>query len=282
MPEPTFAIRTMLPHEADLAVEWAAREGWNPGLHDARCFLAADPEGFLVGLLDNVPVAAISAVRYGSNFGFLGFYIVSPAHRGKGYGLRIWNAAMHQLQGRTIGLDGVPAQQDNYRKSGFELAYRSVRNQGRGGCPAPDRELAPLADLPFEAVAGFDRRFFPARRQGFLRSWLDQPGARALAAMDGPDLAGYGVIRPCRSGFKIGPLFANDAAMADALYAGLAANLPIEAPVFLDTPEANSAALDLARRRGMEPVFETARMYAGDPPDIDLGGVFGVTSFELG
>ena len=39
----------------------------------------------------------------------------------------IWNAAMDSLAGRNVGLDGVVAQQDNYRKSGFRLAYRNVR-----------------------------------------------------------------------------------------------------------------------------------------------------------
>jgi len=38
--------------ELDLAVDWAAAEGWNPGLHDANCFYAIDPNGFLIGLLE--------------------------------------------------------------------------------------------------------------------------------------------------------------------------------------------------------------------------------------
>jgi peptidoglycan/xylan/chitin deacetylase (PgdA/CDA1 family) len=41
-------------------------------------------------------------------------------------------------------------------------------------------------------------------------------------------------------------------------------------------------ALALAQRHGMQPVYETARMYTGPDPDIDLQTVFGVTSFELG
>jgi hypothetical protein len=44
-------IRPMTRDELDLAVEWAAQEGWNPGLADAECFHAADPEGFLIGVL---------------------------------------------------------------------------------------------------------------------------------------------------------------------------------------------------------------------------------------
>lgn len=28
-----------------LMLEWAGREGWNPGRHDAEAFYAADPQG---------------------------------------------------------------------------------------------------------------------------------------------------------------------------------------------------------------------------------------------
>ena len=66
-------VRTMSRAELDLAVDWAAAEGWNPGLHDATAFHATDPGAFLVACRDNEPVACISATRYGDNFGFLRF-----------------------------------------------------------------------------------------------------------------------------------------------------------------------------------------------------------------
>ena len=99
--------------EVDLAIDWAAAEGWNPGLHDAHCFHAADPQGFLVGLVGDEPVAVISAMRYGATFGFIGFYIVKPGWRGQGFGLAVWKAGMARLAGRTIGLDGLGDQQAN-------------------------------------------------------------------------------------------------------------------------------------------------------------------------
>lgn len=45
-----YKIKTMTREELDIAVEWAAREGWNPGVHDADAFYAADPNGFFGGL----------------------------------------------------------------------------------------------------------------------------------------------------------------------------------------------------------------------------------------
>lgn len=278
-----YVIRSMTRPEVDLALDWAAAEGWNPGQHDAASFHAADPEGFLIGRLDGQPVAMISAVRYGQGFGFIGFYIVRPESRGQGHGLQIWNAAMARLRGRTVGLDGVVDQQDNYRKSGFALAWNNARFEGvGGGTEAADDAIVPLATLPFHTVAAYDRPFFADQRDGFLRAWIGQPGATALGLLHDGRLAGYGMLRPCRSGFKIGPLFADSPALAERLFVALKARTPQGAPLFLDIPVPHAAALDLVQRHGMTKGFETARMYAGVAPEVPMDRLFGVTSFELG
>ena len=94
------------------------------------------------------------------------------------------------------------------------------------------------------------------------------------------ELAAYGVIRPCRSGFKIGPLFADTDAIAEDLFRALAARA--EGPVYLDTPEVNPTAIALAERHGMRPRFETARMYTKSAPALPHERIFGITTFELG
>jgi len=276
-----MTIRPMTAPEVNFAIELAAREGWNPGLHDAATFRTADADGFLIGLVDGQPVGCISAVSYEGVFGFIGLYIVEPPHRGRGYGLRLWQAAMQRLAGHNVGLDGVLAQQENYRRSGFTLAYRNIRFEGQGGIAA-SQDLSDARAVPFDVLRDYDRQAFPADRAAFLRSWIDQPGARALAAGAADAISGYGVIRPCRSGFKIGPLLADTAETADALYRGLASHAPAGSPVYLDVPEVNGAAAALAARYGMRRVFETARMYTGAPPVVDMDRVFGVTTFELG
>src|ERR687885_129921 len=112
-------IRTMRSDEISVAIDWAAAEGWNPGLADAACFATVDPEGFLIGEVDGAPAATVSCVNYSTSFAFLGFYIVRKDMRGRGHGLRIWKAAIAHAGPRVIGLDGVVSQQQNYRKSGF-------------------------------------------------------------------------------------------------------------------------------------------------------------------
>ncbi|MBX6373839.1 MAG: GNAT family N-acetyltransferase [Acetobacteraceae bacterium] len=279
-----LTCRPMRRPDLDLAVDWAAAEGWNPGLRDAEAFWAADPGGFWLAELGGEPIGSISVVRYGPAFGFLGFYIVRPEWRGRGHGLALWRAGMAHLGDRCVGLDGVVAQQENYRKSGFTLAHRNIRfgaERIAAMPPAPGVAVVPAATLPFASIAAFDATCFEAPRAAFLRAWLDMPGHVALAALRDGELAGYGVVRPCRSGAKVGPLFAEGAEVAAALFASLAAAAPA-GPLFLDVPEPHAAAMALARAAGMAPVFETARMYMHPPPPVRAERIFGVTTFELG
>jgi GNAT superfamily N-acetyltransferase len=266
-------IRAMTEAEAPLAVEWAAREGWNPGLNDLPAFLAQDPGGFLLAEIAGRPVACISAVKYGADFGFIGFYIAAPEARGQGHGLALWQAAMARLEGRVIGLDGVVAQQANYRKSGFSLAWNNARYTGLAR-PMPGPALPLAASMPFDALVAYDAACFGCPRPAFLRAWIDTPGHLALAL---PGMRGYGVARPARQGVKIGPLFAETEAEAAQLLAALA-----RGPVTLDVPEDHPAAIRLAQGLGLVKGFETARMYDGPPPVMRRHHIFGITSFELG
>jgi len=277
-----LSIRTLAAGDVHLAVEWAAAEGWNPGLTDAGTFFASDPGAFLLGSVDDEPVSLISATRYGNGFGFLGFYIVRPELRGRGYGMRIWQAGAERLGARNTGLDGVLEQQANYEKSGFKLAYRNVRYEGSVHPAEAPPGLVDATAVPFERIAAFDGLHFLAPRPGFLRAWLNAAGTRSLAAFVAGEVAGYGVVRPARLGYKIGPVFAESAKTAESLIDGLLAGLPPGAPFYLDVPQPNREAVRLAEARGMSPVFETARMYNRSAPGLPLDRIYGVTSFELG
>lgn len=279
----SLTIRVMTRAELDIAIEWAALEGWNPGLNDAACFYSADPDGFLIGLLDDVPVATISAVRYSDRAGFIGLYIVSPEYRGKGFGMQIWNAGLAYLQNCNIGLDGVVAQQQNYQKSGFQPAYQNIRYQGIGGGKSlQNQEIVLLTEISFDELCIYDRLFFPGNRTAFLKCWINQPDGRALGILRSGKLAGYGVIRSCRSGYKLGPLFADKPEYAHQLFTALSAYAPSGSLIYLDIPGVNPAATELVTRHHMTPCFETARMYTGEFPDMPMCRIFGITSFELG
>lgn len=268
-------------------VAWAAEEQWNPGLADRAHFLAQDPEGFFLGRLDGRPVSAISVVTYDDAYAFLGFYLVRPELRGRGFGLATWRAGLEHAGARTVGLDGVVAQQDNYRKSGFSFAHRTLRYSG---VPTAGASTGALTDDLVEvgedldlvhAVADYDRHCYPADRPGFVTRWVTAPHHTTYVCLRDGQVAGYGVIRPARDGHRIGPLFADTAQDAAALFDALTASAA-GSSVMLDVPETNHAGLALAKSRGLAEVFETARMYTGPVRPLGEHKVFGVTTLELG
>lgn len=283
LPFATYQIRGMSRSHLSTAIRWAAREGWNPGLYDLDPLYGIDPEGFFMGWLDEGPVASIACVRYGSDHGFIGLYIVEPPLRRHGLGRALWNAAQEHVKGRVLGLDGVVAQQDNYRRGGFEQAWYNVRYKGRGReTVVQDRRVVSLSSLPFDRLAAYDAAFHPVPRPAFLRAWIRMPQSHSLGWWEGGELRGYGVVRACRDGYKLAPLCADTPGIAEALFEALCARVPRVEPVFMDVPDCNLQATRLALTQGMEATFPTARMYRGPAPQLALSRLYGLTTLEVG
>ena len=276
-------IRQMRRQDLELALEWAAKEGWNPGLDDAAAFYSADPTGFLMGWLEDQPVCAISAVRHSDDFGFLGLYICHPEHRGMGYGWQIWQAAMAHFGDRTIGLDGVVEQQANYQKSGFALSHNTHRYAGLipAGSTAGFRAVS-AKTLP--AALAFAAQVSGVSREKYMAGWLmDCESRHSLAQTSGDKITALGSIRKCLDGYKIGPLYAPEPDTAKALIGALVATANAQkASVSIDAPSLNPPATALCESLGLEPVFSTARMYKGAETPALSPCEYGLTTMELG
>jgi len=281
-----LSLRRMTLEELPLALDWAAAEGWNPGLFDAEPFWAADPEGFFLAEVDGQPVGSFAAVNYDEQFGFAGLFLVRREYRGRGIGAALAQAGLDHLGERVVGQDGVPAKQRLYARMDFSAAYQTTRYAGtvpmlRGKAWDTPACLVDLRTRDLKTLAAYDRTLFPAPREAFLEAWIRQPSTVALGILQLGRLAGYGVARACRVGFKIGPLMADEPCLAEVLLQGLLEHLPGET-VFIDLPEPNAAGLELVKRWGMRAVSRTARMYRGPAPKINLARLYGVTSLELG
>lgn len=278
-----YIVSRMNKNEVTIAIEWARKEGWNPGLHDAQCFYQTDSNGFFVGKLDGKIVAMGSAVIYDEQFAFCGFYMVDPIHRGKGYGLALTKERLAYIGSRNAGIDGVVHMLEKYTRIGYKLAYHNARYQGENLHPIIKKNgaITLLSHINFEQLCTYDRQYFPAHRDSFLSCWINQVGGNSLGYIEQNQLKGYGVIRPCYQGFKIGPLFAEDPKIANELFTHLI-HYACGEPIYLDIPECNPYAVDLVSRYHLDKVFETARMYLKAPPNINMEHVYGITSFELG
>ncbi len=278
-----YSVRRMKKEELQIAIDWAQKEGWNPGLNDAACFYQADPQGFFIGLLDEEPIAVGSAILYDSNFAFCGLYIVKKEFRNQGYGLKLTEERLKYTGNRITGIDGVVDKVSKYERIGYVPSHKQIRYEWSGHLPYFSHPgIVDVTSLPFNQLQDFDRNYFQAARTSFLHHWIQQPNSYALGYLENQQLSGYGVIRQCSQGYKIGPLFASSPSIAQALFESLCAKID-EGPVYLDIPEPNQFALSLVKQYKMIPKFEVIRMYRNGFPKINLNeGIFGITTFELG
>lgn len=276
----------MSQEELGIAVEWAAKEGWNPGLDDAEVFWHTDPEGFIALEKGGKFIGSGSIISYNGKFGFMGFFIVKPEHRGKGLGTKLWyyrrNKLLNRLKkGATIGMDGVFDMQSFYTKGGFKFSHRNLRMESVATKADYSKNVKKVTPDDFERINEFDKKFFGFERKVFLEGWLKMEHGSPFMYVEDSKIKGYGVVRKCRTGFKIGPLFAVDFEKANELFKALS-NVADGDPIYLDVPEINKNAMKLAQSYKMKESFGTARMYYGKAPDLPYNQIYGVTTFELG
>jgi hypothetical protein len=279
------SIGPMRDDEVATLERWAIDEGWNPGVGDVAIARAVDPDAFIAMRRGKELIAGGSILSYGGQFGFMGLFIVRRDLRHAGLGATLWHQRLARLKARlapdaAIGMDGVFGMVPFYARGGFTLACRDLRFEGRARGQA-DPQAIDLARVPFEDIATFDRRYFPAPRDEWLRRWIARPGVQGVAFVDRGVVSAYGVIRPAQTGYKVGPAFASTPELGRRLIGSLLARIEGES-VQLDVPEANPVALALATEQGLVESFGCARMYHGPAPAIDIQGIFGITSFEFG
>ena len=267
-------------------VGWAKKEGWNPGENDFDVFWKADPDGFYGFYFENKLIAGGAIISYNQEFGFMGLFIVHPDFRGQGIGKKLWYLRRDLLierlkKGATIGMDGVVEMQNFYEKGGFNIAFRDERYECIGQKMAVSKAISNIEAEDFEELDDYDLVCFGYRRKEFLKSWLTMPNSKCFKFSDKDKFKGYTVIRKVNSGFKIGPLFADNDEIAEALYKACL-NSAAGASVYLDIPVINKGAIALVKKYNAKYTFECARMYYGDFPKVAIDKIYGITTFELG
>lgn len=280
----TFSL-DIHPSREDWSVveDWMIAEGWDPGYGDAQAVTTLDKRALVIGMLDDEPISGISLLRVSEQYAFLGNYIVRPDHRGQGFGLATWRAALPHAGGRVVGLDAVPQELETYRRAGFTPSHATISYQGiiPHGPKPRNAHVRPLEPDDRNAVIALDALCSPSERSGFLAAWFAASGTRTLVYRDRHEVTGFGSIRPSRTGFRIGPLISNTPAVALALYDGLTAEHPGEL-VWINCPEPNTVGCDLARERGLIRDSHTTRMYSRPVRPTALACCYSIASLAWG
>jgi hypothetical protein len=213
----------------------------------------------------------------------IGFFVLAPDHRRARHGWSLMNAGRERLGDRVIGSEVVPSLVRTYSHYGMKACYHTVSYHGFAPLAAAPwhRGVEAAAETSAEALGIYDAETVGLDRKRFLRAWLKLPESRAVVFRRGGRLCGFGVARRCLHGVRIGPLQADDAEAASAIFDALSGLAPGE-PLSIDCPDINPDSAALAAAKGLAPGSTTARLYRGAPPSGRLRRAYGLMSFALG
>jgi GNAT superfamily N-acetyltransferase len=266
-------VRQMLAADLPFGVHLKDQAGWNQTTADIERFLALQPNGCFVAEFDGRPAGTVATFVFGP-VAWIAFVLVESELRGQGIGQALMRKALEFIDEQkvpTARLDATPLGQPLYEKLGFVAEFKLARFEGKptsvtGSVPG----ISPGKPEHFDAIVALDRKASGAERTDLLRRLIDEQPSQLRVVTKGSNLTGFVLSRPGSRATMIGPCVAsNDCGLAlldDSLsqHAG--------EPVFVDIPLGQTAAIELAKQRGLTVQRELLRMRRGpalvEIPDI--------------
>lgn len=282
-----FVIRRLTAEEMEQMITNCIKfEGWTESYDVLDAFRILDHDGFFGGFLNGKLIGHISCVRYEDNYGFVGYYFVTPEYRKQGFGIQLWREGMRHLAGCNIGLDGVAEEVPLYEKSGFTTHCQNYRYRGISAVMPADPHVVPYQENLLSRVAEYDTQCFPSRRRDFLSAWLTVAHGHAVVYLEDGVVRGFAAMHHTENDSnEIAPCFADSREIARALYVGLINQLGDGVRVHWNIPGDNQDALvllnELTEYRP-ELCWDIARMYTNGAPQVRTDKVWSMTSYSTG
>lgn len=249
---------------------------------ELRHYLALQPDGWLLALLDGQPAGMGGAIDYGQ-FACIGLMAVLPSLQRRGIASAIMEQLLEWIAARgcpTALLDASPAGERLYEKLGF-VDDDTVVQYILDDCavrPRPSASVGPLAEADLAALLPFDTPIFGASRAAVFDVMRAEHPDRAFVARDQDGApAGYLFAQP----HTIGPWAARDSATAESLLAAALALDFEEAPRVL-APGANTHAAGLLLRYGFSPQRSLRHMRRGGAVAARRDLIYGQASYAIG
>lgn len=200
-------------HQLSIGVAWPHRpEDWQLIMRLGEGFIACDAIGRALGSAMWWP--------FGRNFASVGMVITSPRVQAHGAGRRLMDAVLERTGTRDLRLSSTRAGYRLYIALGFQPIGRIFQHQGRARLSGDDGHAGDLAIRELEtgdldALAALDASAYGADRKPVIAALL--PLSTGTVALRDGKPVGFALCRQFGRGHVIGPIVAEDDAMAIAL-----------------------------------------------------------------
>lgn len=240
----TITVTLMQPTDFKEINQWCIDEGWNIGIHDSEIYYKIDPVHHYIAKT-NESVASLSLIKHSPDFFTLGPFIVHRSYRGQGMGEALWNVAMSRMiieyPDAQIALYAVSEQVERYKKADFVPVLTIQRwyiDSNKSNSPSMSDQCTTITNKLIPSVGQYYQNHYVTNRDLLFNELLLKPETHGLVFMDDNIIKGFGFIRRCVRGFRIGTLVADTPEIAKTLIAGLLV-FAQSAPVFIDVPSSN-------------------------------------------
>jgi GNAT superfamily N-acetyltransferase len=271
-----YAARSALsPAELADANALVTEARWNQVEADWRIFLAQGR--VYAASTDNGHIVATTAtLPFGGRFAWISMVLVTDEYRRRGVATRLMQMAMDDLAAARLVpvLDATPDGRAVYQRLGFQDSWgfhRLIRRERPAMAEAApvtsDVFIRPITDADWSALCAYDAAAFGADRAAVLAGLRGRLPLAELIAERGGRIAGFLLGRDGRVASQLGPLIADDDAIAHRLLARALDRL--DGPVFIDLADAKRDVRVFLDARGFSAVRPLTRMLHGRSQRFD-------------
>lgn len=265
-------------HHMTVGVNWPHR------LQDLDLIIAAGKGVIGVDGIDRV-VSTAMWFPMSEDFATIGMMTTTPRLQAQGAGRWLLQTAMQQCAGRDLRLNATRAGYSMYLEAGFIPVCRIRQMQGKLlSIPTPPfvagLELRPVTPADIPQLSTLDAAAFGAERRQVL-ALLAAASSGIVAVLHGQPV-GYALRRGFGKGQLIGPVVAEDAAIAVQLVSTLMQEIEGQF-LRLDVPEDRGELLDHLSKAGLQLFDSVTEMRIGADRRASAGPVtFALAAHSLG
>jgi GNAT superfamily N-acetyltransferase len=279
-------IRPMHVGDISAGLRLCRLSGWNQGEEDWRLFLCESNGGGRVAEYNGAIVGTVTFLRYGDRFSWLSMMLVHPDARRAGIGRQLMAAALDALAGETcVRLDATPLGEPLYREFGFQSEFELLRMKATTparGLEPVSGSARPIGQSDLGDVFALDREVFGADRSELLASFHSRAPDLAWSVRRRKTLLGYCFGRPGHLYRQLGPIVADNTAVAGDLVARCLVVQP-GLQLALDAPSQPPEWITRLQSLGFAGERPFLRMYRGDLPSPGtISRQFAISGPEFG
>ena len=233
------SLQDLTQEDIDTLMKWTSDEGWDPP-HIRHMYVGPpylDAKVFF-GFLDGKRIGHVVFFTYGKEgnssdlMDYITFFLVEKSFRGKGYGLKIWNA-MWECRDASANtcLDSVDEMISRYEMLGLNIEWDNREYAIPLSAIAEKYKVTEnirnvstklLSEVEFEKYAEYDAKVYGLCRLAFLKKWTSIPESITWVAMsENGDVVGCITVRELEFADKqdaiVGPLYADNLEIAKKL-----------------------------------------------------------------